>query len=85
MSNLSEKVRNNLKTANAMRFTERANKKRIVLHAVVAFALFAGCCFWIVMHYAEIHKPLSYVLLLGACGTSVGYLLVVWVLTKNRR
>jgi hypothetical protein len=66
-------------------FVGKTNGNRIIIHSAVAFGLFAGCCLWIVTHYVEIHKPLSYVLLFGACGISVSYLLVVWALTKNRK
>lgn len=63
----------------------RPNWKRVILHAIVAYALFAGCCFWIAMHLSEIHESLKHLLLLGAWGISVGYLFVVWLLTHNRK
>lgn len=80
---VSEMLRTDLKNVNNMRFTERPKKRRVVFHAVIAFALFAGCCMWIATRHPEVHKPASYLLLLGACGISLGYLLVVWAVAKT--
>lgn len=61
------------------------NKKRIILHAIVAFVFFAGIYYWLIATYlGEPRKPFYGAVLLP-CLASIGYLVVVYFLTQKRR
>lgn len=61
------------------------NKKRIILHSIVAFALFAGICYWlIVAYFVKGQKPFYGAVLLPWLA-SIGYLVVVYSFRKKRQ
>jgi hypothetical protein len=61
------------------------NKKRIILHSIVAFALFAGIFYWLIAVYFEKGRKPSYGAVLLPWLASIGYLVVVYFFRKKRQ
>lgn len=59
------------------------NKKRIILHSIIAFALFAGICYWLIATYFEEGRKPFYGAILLPWLASIGYLVVVYCLRKK--
>ena len=60
-----------------------SNKKRIILHSIIAFALFAGIAYWLtVFYFAKGGKPFFGAFFLPFDAV-IGYLAAVYFLSKK--
>jgi hypothetical protein len=69
------------------RFSGRTNKKRIIFHTIIAFALFAATNFWMVKNsdYLAGHRVANHwiLLLLTPWAIAVSYLFIAYRLSKR--